>query len=29
VVGMVNGVRSNASGTTIHTIIFEEGELSW
>jgi signal transduction histidine kinase len=29
VVGMVNGVRSNSSGTTIHTVIFEEGELSW
>lgn len=27
--GMVNGVRSNASGTTMHTIIFEEGEISW
>lgn len=27
--GMVNGVRSNASGTTFHSIIFEQGELSW
>ena len=27
--GMVNGVRSDASGTTFHSIIFEEGELSW
>ena len=27
--GMVNGVRSDPQGTTIHTIIFEEGELTW
>lgn len=27
--GMVNGVRSDASGATIHSIIFEEGELTW
>jgi nitrogen-specific signal transduction histidine kinase len=27
--GMVNGVRSDASGTTFHSIIFEEGELTW
>ena len=27
--GMVNGVRSEASGTTFHGIIFEQGELSW
>ena len=27
--GMVNGVRTSSSGSTIHTIIFEEGELSW
>jgi signal transduction histidine kinase len=26
---MVNGMRSDASGTTFHSIIFEEGELSW
>ena len=29
VLGAVNGVRADAAGTTIHTIIFEEGELSW
>jgi nitrogen-specific signal transduction histidine kinase len=29
VLGAVNGVRSDTSGTTFHTIIFEEGELSW
>ena len=29
VIGMVNGVRTDALGTTMHTIIFEEGELSW
>ena len=27
--GMVNGVRSDTSGTTFHGIIFEEGELTW
>jgi signal transduction histidine kinase len=27
--GMVNGVRSDATGTTFHGIIFEEGELTW
>ena len=27
--GMVNGMRSDASGTTFHSIIFEEGELTW
>ena len=29
VIGMVNGMHRDTSGTTIHTIIFEEGELSW
>ena len=29
VLGMVNGIHSDNAGTTIHTIIFEEGELSW
>lgn len=28
-VGMVNGIHRDKTGTTIHTIIFEEGELSW
>ena len=27
--GMVNGIHTDSTGTTIHTIIFEEGELSW
>jgi len=27
--GMTNGVRSDATGTTFHSIIFEEGELTW
>jgi len=27
--GMVNGIHRDVSGTTIHTVIFEEGELSW
>jgi len=27
--GMVNGIHRNTAGTTIHTIIFEEGELTW
>lgn len=27
--GMTNGVRSGATGTTFHSIIFEEGELTW
>jgi len=29
VLGMVNGVRSDTAGTTFHSIILEEGELSW
>jgi signal transduction histidine kinase len=28
-VGMVNGIHGDKTGTTIHTIIFEQGELSW
>jgi signal transduction histidine kinase len=28
-IGMVNGIHRDKAGTTIHTIIFEEGELSW
>jgi hypothetical protein len=29
VLGMVNGIHRDTAGTTIHTIIFEEGELTW
>lgn len=29
VLGMVNGIHTDSTGTTIHTIIFEEGELTW
>lgn len=29
VIGMVNGIHRDTAGTTIHTIIFEEGELTW
>jgi hypothetical protein len=28
-IGMVNGIHRDKTGTTIHTIIFEEGELTW
>jgi signal transduction histidine kinase len=28
-IGMVSGIRSDASGTTFHGIIFAEGELTW
>jgi hypothetical protein len=28
-IGMANGIHRDSTGTTIHTIIFEEGELSW
>jgi hypothetical protein len=27
--GLVNGMHRDTAGTTIHTIIFQEGELSW
>jgi len=26
---IVNGVRGEAGGTTIHSLVFEEGDLTW
>jgi hypothetical protein len=29
VIGLVNGIHRDTAGTTFHTIVFQEGELSW